>query len=82
MFLNRKALKDYTFSDGTFIPKGSYVSTSKAATHSESGYYTNPYTFDPWRFASLRDKDGESVKHQMVNTSVEYLTFGLGKHAW
>ena len=80
--LNRKALTDYTFSDGTFVPKGSYVSTCQAATHDETGYYTDPYVFDPWRFANMRDETGEGTKHQMVNTSLEYLPFGLGKHAW
>lgn len=81
LFLTRKAVKDFTFSDGTFIPKGSYVSTSRAATHGQSEYYRDPYVFDPWRFANLRDETGEGVKHQMVNTSIEYLPFGLGKHA-
>lgn len=75
-------MKDFTFSDGTFVPKGSYVSTSRMATHNDGGYYADPYTFDPWRFANLRDETGEGVKHQMVNTSLEYLPFGLGKHAW
>ncbi|EKM60012.1 uncharacterized protein PHACADRAFT_192410 [Phanerochaete carnosa HHB-10118-sp] len=59
-----KALKDFTFSDGMFILKGSYVSTSKIATHDWRKYY-----------------NGLCTKHQMTNTSMEYLPFGIGKHA-
>ena len=51
-------------------------------THLEGVYYDNPWEFDPWRFSSMRDESGEGTKHQMVNTSTEYLPFGLGKHAW
>ncbi|EKM50862.1 uncharacterized protein PHACADRAFT_128456 [Phanerochaete carnosa HHB-10118-sp] len=81
VFLERKALKDFTFSDGTFIPKGSHVSTSKMATHDQTKYYDDPYIFDPWRFSNMPDETGEGTKHQMVNTSMEYLPFGAGKHA-
>jgi cytochrome P450 len=52
------------------------------ATHAADEYYADPFVFDPWRFANMRDEVGEGVKHQLVNTSLEYLTFGLGKHAW
>ncbi|EKM50926.1 uncharacterized protein PHACADRAFT_262822 [Phanerochaete carnosa HHB-10118-sp] len=31
--IERKALKDFTFFDGTFIPKGSHVSTSRVMVH-------------------------------------------------
>lgn len=82
VFLSRKALKDFTFSDGTFVPKGSYVSTANVATHHAADVFADPFTFDPWRFANMRDETGEGTKHQMVNTSKEFLAFGLGKHAW
>ena len=80
--LNRKARVDYTFSDGTFLPKGSHVAACRDATHDDSGYYPDPYVFDPWRFANMRDEAGEGTKHQMVSTSNGYLPFGHGKHAW
>jgi len=38
-------------------------------------------TFNPWRFAQIGEDDDEDAKHQMVSTSYEYATFGLGKHA-
>jgi len=79
--LNRKALQDFTFSDGTFIPAGSFVAAAALPTHFDERYYENPDIFNPWRFAEMRSEDGEGLKHQMVTTSTEYVTFGHGRHA-
>ena len=38
--------------------------------------------FDGFRFARMREAEGEGTKHQYVNTSTEYVSFGHGKHAW
>ncbi|EKM51971.1 uncharacterized protein PHACADRAFT_128033 [Phanerochaete carnosa HHB-10118-sp] len=81
VFLERKVLKDYTFSDGTFIPKGSCVSTSKMATHDQREYYDDPCVFKPWRFSDMPDETGEGTKYQLANTSMKFLPFGVGKHA-
>lgn len=80
--MTRQALKDFTFSDGTFIPKGALVSAAAMATHFDDEYYDNAHVFDPWRFSDIRSEDGEGTKHQMVSTSKEYVPFGHGRHAW
>lgn len=82
--LNRFALRDYTFQDGTFIPKGNFVTASLYSLHMDDENYEDAKVFKPWRFVEMREngEEGESVKHQFTNTSVEYLSFGLGKHAW
>jgi len=80
--LTRKAMKDYTFSDGTFIPKGTLVSTAARAAHFDEENYDDPDSFDPWRFANMEKAEGaETLRNQFVNTHPEFLTFGLGKHA-
>ncbi|CAL1702998.1 unnamed protein product [Somion occarium] len=79
--ITRRALRDFTFSDGTFIPKGEFVSAAAMPTHYDEEYYENPEVFNPWRFAEMRSEDGEGTKHQMVSTSSEYIPFGHGKHA-
>jgi len=79
--LTRKAVKDFTFSDGTFIPAGTTVSAPMRATHYDENIYEHPEVFDPFRFSDLRETSGESAKHQLVSTSVEYLVFGHGLHA-
>ena len=87
----RKAMKDFTFSDGTFIPKGGIVSVVERPLHHDPEHYEDPETFNPWRFVELRNdaiaKDGvgEDMKvprFGVVSTSAEYVTFGHGRHAW
>ncbi len=76
------AMQDYTFSDGTFVPKGSKISAAARPIHMDDEFYEDPQVFDPWRFANMRDEDGEGIKHQLVSTTPEYIPFGHGRHAW
>ena len=80
--MSRVAMQDHTFSDGTFVPKGSFVSVAARSVHTDSEFYENPEVFDPWRFANMRDEDGEGTKHQLVSTAPDYVPFGHGRHAW
>ncbi|KAF8552481.1 cytochrome P450 [Imleria badia] len=77
--LTRKALKDFTFSDGTFIPKGTSIAVASRSLHYERNFYSNPEVFEPFRFAHM---DEESEKHQFTSTTTEYLAFGHGRQAW
>lgn len=80
--MTRKALKDYSFADGTFIPAGTTISAPSHSLHHDGQFYENPRQFDPFRFSRMRDDDGEGTRHQMVATSTDYITFGHGRHAW
>lgn len=81
--MGRKAVVDYTLSDGTFLPKGTLITCNAVAVHREASHYPNPDEFDGFRFANIRaEVEGESAKNQLVATSTEYLTFGHGRHAW
>ncbi|TBU42680.1 cytochrome P450 [Dichomitus squalens] len=79
----RKAMKDVTLSDGTRIPKGTLVAAAAITAHSDDTRYPDPAVFDPFRFARMREGGGleEATRHQLVNTSVDFITFGGGKHA-
>ncbi|KAF9237107.1 cytochrome P450 [Melanogaster broomeanus] len=79
--LSRKAMKDFTFSDGTVIPKGTVVVVASAAAHHDNEFYKNADMFDPFRFSNMRDEAGEGVMHQFVSTGPEYLPFGHGSHS-
>ncbi|KAF8547708.1 cytochrome P450 [Imleria badia] len=79
--LTRKATKNFTFSDGTLIPKGTRINAGLVALHYDDALYENPEVFDPFRFANMGEKDGEGEKHQFVATSPEFLSFGHGRHA-
>ncbi|PSS38083.1 hypothetical protein PHLCEN_2v63 [Hermanssonia centrifuga] len=79
--MTRLAMQDFTFSDGTFVPKGSLVSVAAGPMHQDEEFYENAEIFNPWRFVDMREEEGEGTKHQMVSTSLEYVTFGHGRHA-
>ncbi|KAN0100091.1 Cytochrome P450 [Tylopilus felleus] len=79
--LSRKALKDFMFSDGTFIPKGTSVAAATLSLHHDKNFYDNPDVFEPFRFADILEEDGKGPKHQFASTSTEYLPFGHGRYA-
>lgn len=80
--INRKALKPFTFSDGTHIPQGTFFNVAVSAIHHDETKYSDPDTFDGFRFANMREVSGESHRHHMVTATTESLHFGFGKHTW
>ncbi|KZT30762.1 cytochrome P450 [Neolentinus lepideus HHB14362 ss-1] len=76
--MTRKALKPFTFSDGTVIPPGVYVNAAQTATHHDEEYYADPDVFDGLRFA---EEEGQNMKHHLISTANDYVPFGHGKHA-
>ena len=74
-------MKDFTFSDGTFIPKGTIIAVATRCVHHDEKFYENANVFHPFRFAEMREEDS-GAKHQFTSTSIEYLPFGHGRHAW
>ncbi|KAJ7445670.1 cytochrome P450 [Mycena latifolia] len=67
--LSRKVVaKDgFRFSDGTFIPYGSFLAVSGQPVQHDPANYDNPEVFDGFRFSRMREQ--------------EHLVFGHGKHA-
>jgi hypothetical protein len=55
------------------------IHAATLSLHHDKNFYKNPEVFEPFRFAHMREDD---PKHQFASTSIEYLPFGLGKHAW
>ena len=76
-------MSDLTLPDGTFLPAGSFLAANVIGIHRDESYYPGADKFDGFRFSRLREQSTEeSVKHQMVFTSPDYLAFGHGRHAW
>jgi cytochrome P450 len=78
----RQAMKPYTFSNGTTIPKGVLMASPMTAILKDESIYENPHVFDGFRFSNLRERQGESAKHHSSNTDIDFLPFGHGHHAW
>jgi len=81
--MDRRVMRQegFTFSNGTHVPHGHHIGVASGGIHMDPKIYENPEEFKPFRFADLRDGDGEGEKHQLVATSTEYLPFGHGRHA-
>lgn len=86
MSITRRAQRDVTLSDGTFLPKGTLVSSALNATHLDGANYAGAATFDGFRFARRRVADVErgasGSRHLYVSTSPRDVGFGLGRQAW
>ena len=82
--MSRLALRPFTFSNGMTIPAGTLVAVPASAAHQDEQIHTNPDEFDGFRFAKLRESEGDDAagRHQMISTSTENLAFAVGRHTW
>ncbi|KAF8526936.1 cytochrome P450 [Hysterangium stoloniferum] len=77
----RKALKPFTFSDGSRVPKGTFLYAAAWAVHHDEEIYNDAGTFDGFRFARSAGVNGtESRMQALVAPSDDFLPFGIGKH--
>ncbi|KAL5480959.1 hypothetical protein ACEPAI_9900 [Sanghuangporus weigelae] len=59
--LERKAMEEYTLSDGTVLPVGAHVTCNISSVHRDERYYANASEFDGFRFArSTSGSDSDS----------------------
>ncbi|KAL0058078.1 hypothetical protein AAF712_015257 [Marasmius tenuissimus] len=78
--MTRLAVRPYTFSNGVVIPPGTSVGYAAHAVHQDPEVYSQAQEFIPTRFSDMRAGE-ESIKHQTVTPTPEWLIFGVGKHA-
>ena len=81
MNVTRLALKDFTLSDGTFIPTGTFISVASRAIHYDNTNYDRADVFDGFRFEKLSE-GSDDTKYQAVGATANFLSFGYGKHSW
>lgn len=58
------------------------ISAAILGRHLDNELYEQAEKFDGFRFSRMREKDGQNVRNEFVSTSVDYLAFGHGNHAW
>ena len=76
----RMVHEPFTFSDGTYLPKGTLVAVPSYAIHLDESNYPNPTSFQPFRFAE-KAEETPGRKVDMTATSTDFLVFGYGRHA-
>jgi len=79
LLMTRVAVNDFTFSDGTTIPRGTTIAVPSHKIHFNDKVYKDPLTFDGFRFSKMRLENPEK-KVGMVSSSQDHLSFGLGRH--
>ncbi|KAK7442710.1 hypothetical protein VKT23_015956 [Stygiomarasmius scandens] len=82
--VERMAMKDFTFSNGTTLPAGSRVAVPGFVLQRDETRYKDADKFKPFRFFEMEPSGNEetgSVKHQMTTPNSDYFFFGTGKHA-
>ncbi|KAM6493880.1 Cytochrome P450 [Amanita muscaria] len=72
--MQRKVMKDFTFSNGVTIPAGNRIAAPFE-------YYVDANNFDGFRFEKMRNGEGMENKHQVVSLDFNYILFGHGRHA-
>ena len=59
-------MQPYTFSGGYHVPAGNLVAIPQREIMRDASHYTNPDTFDPYRFVTTSE-DGANTKYTDVN---------------
>ncbi|KAL3495013.1 cytochrome P450 [Aspergillus germanicus] len=82
----RRVLRGFTLSDGTYIPAGTILEIPNHAISRDPEVFEDPETFKPWRFvAEIRDGSGtlaeKDGRQQFVSVSQTLGSFGYGRHA-
>ncbi|CAG8954817.1 hypothetical protein HYFRA_00004743 [Hymenoscyphus fraxineus] len=79
--VQRKALKPFTFSDGSHIPAGNLVSIPQRVVMQDPESYPEPHIFNPFRFMQTSaDEDTPTTKYADVNW--KYTFWGSPRKSW
>jgi cytochrome P450 len=73
--------KGITLADGSYIPPHTFMEAPIEAIHHDPNIYSDPDTFDPYRFYNMRQNAEDAGKHQFVTLGNDVLSFGVGRHA-
>ena len=77
--MQRRVEKTVTLSDGTRLPKGSFISVPTYQMFDPKYWGPDAEKFDGHRFLNMRNQPGQENRWQFVTTSAEHLGFGHGK---
>lgn len=79
--MNRKMLDSVQLSDGTILPKGSFIGMANGGLARDPKLWEKPDEFDGFRFEKLRQEAGAENKYQYVTTGRDSLAWGHGTHS-
>lgn len=74
----RKVMEPMVLSDGTKLPKGTYVGTNVQDAMFNHSMLPDANVFDGFRWHRMRQEPGKEQMFQSVQMSSDYLTYGMG----
>ncbi|PPQ96344.1 hypothetical protein CVT26_005028 [Gymnopilus dilepis] len=77
VLMSRRVMKDFTFSDGTFVPAGTHLCVNSWGNHRDDEYYPDADTFDGFRFS----REDPNEQPLMATPTLDYNAFGHGRPA-
>ena len=78
--MNRVATADVLLPNGSILHKGERATVSTSGMVDPS-IFDDPETFEPYRFAHMREQEGKANQAHFVSTGASHLGFGHGMHA-
>ncbi|OCK81421.1 cytochrome P450 [Lepidopterella palustris CBS 459.81] len=76
----RRVMQDFTFSNGVRIPAGNWIFAVNSPVLRDEKHYPHPAEFDGFRFARIREQEGQERAHTLVTSSLSNMQFGDGRH--
>lgn len=74
--LTRVACQSHTFSNGTFIPAGTFVTVPSMPHQLNERNYVDPLEMQPFRFENA---EANSSRKHFTTSDPQYVAFGLGE---
>lgn len=75
--MERQAMRNFVFSDGSIVTKGTKLSVPHYAMFFDEKFYgSTAGEFDAFRFSKMRAEAGQGSKHSFVQCSPTFTHFG------
>ncbi|KAL9122062.1 MAG: hypothetical protein Q9187_001387, partial [Circinaria calcarea] len=77
--VQRKALKAFRFSDGSYVPKGNLVAVAQQCLMKDPKYYHNPMEFNGFRFVNPKGEGGAEAITKFTDVGPSFPFWGASK---
>ncbi|MCJ1424276.1 hypothetical protein MMC29_002163, partial [Sticta canariensis] len=80
--VQRKVLRDFTFSDGSYVPAGNVICVPQQAVMRDARYYDRPNEFLPFRFVANQEEIDDVANQKFTDLKPHFYLWGAAKNPW